>query len=212
MELKLLSDQLNSAFEDVTTPQGNVHTLQDELMPSEPAFHGIHHFRFTRASPSFWKINVSVQEKMKMISNFLQNHKDNSIVVRPCEKFWDGENVEYIGRKRFEGQWEIQRCVCGRFRKELETSKKDFLCMGESCKKFNVNFDKDHHAAGTFLKDCFSDGPTPQSLPLVGPIIWTEKSTEKDFYQGNSNEEKSNGQAGPSRLRTASKKYHPYNR
>eukprot|EP00917_Polyrhabdina_sp_WS-2016_P009517 GHVP01021075.1.p1 GENE.GHVP01021075.1~~GHVP01021075.1.p1 ORF type:complete len:117 (+),score=14.74 GHVP01021075.1:170-520(+) len=59
MELKLLSDQLNSAFEDVTTPQGNVYTLQDELMPSEPAFHGIHHFRFTRASPSFWKINVS---------------------------------------------------------------------------------------------------------------------------------------------------------
>eukprot|EP00917_Polyrhabdina_sp_WS-2016_P023398 GHVP01050739.1.p1 GENE.GHVP01050739.1~~GHVP01050739.1.p1 ORF type:complete len:201 (+),score=17.03 GHVP01050739.1:42-644(+) len=157
MEFKLLSDQLNSAFEDVTTLQGNVYTLQDEVMPSEPAFSGIQ-----RIFPKFsvWngkiqsyvytRINKSVKEKMKNISNILSSlprYGYSSI------RFDDGPEVEYLGMANPEelGFWKIKMCNCGNFK---DRQMKQNTC---TCPEFSYMVPTLHD--GLVLEDCFSDCP-----------------------------------------------------
>eukprot|EP00917_Polyrhabdina_sp_WS-2016_P005703 GHVP01012775.1.p1 GENE.GHVP01012775.1~~GHVP01012775.1.p1 ORF type:complete len:224 (+),score=28.09 GHVP01012775.1:33-674(+) len=65
MEIKLLSDQLNSALEHVTSPQG-VGTLPDELIP-EPAFELIQRLEVYPDQYAFFKIG-EFQKRMMFLN------------------------------------------------------------------------------------------------------------------------------------------------
>eukprot|EP00917_Polyrhabdina_sp_WS-2016_P009522 GHVP01021082.1.p1 GENE.GHVP01021082.1~~GHVP01021082.1.p1 ORF type:complete len:257 (+),score=36.26 GHVP01021082.1:170-940(+) len=140
MELKLLSDQLNSAFEDVITPQGNVYTLQDELMPSEPAFHTIFKVEKSEKSTVYNKIigknDEDLDDRMcEFTVAFISKCEDNwnedpdsdsdedSVSVAEYgfyglfKHFGDESNhaytkFDFYGEKITEDLWNLKACSC----------------------------------------------------------------------------------------------------
>eukprot|EP00917_Polyrhabdina_sp_WS-2016_P005707 GHVP01012781.1.p1 GENE.GHVP01012781.1~~GHVP01012781.1.p1 ORF type:complete len:226 (+),score=34.71 GHVP01012781.1:33-680(+) len=67
MEIKLLSDQLNSALEHVTSPQG-VGTLPDELIP-EPAFELIQRLEINKYSGVYGFIKIGDEKPHSIFFN-----------------------------------------------------------------------------------------------------------------------------------------------
>eukprot|EP00917_Polyrhabdina_sp_WS-2016_P023399 GHVP01050740.1.p1 GENE.GHVP01050740.1~~GHVP01050740.1.p1 ORF type:complete len:230 (+),score=28.68 GHVP01050740.1:42-731(+) len=198
MEFKLLSDQLNSAFEDVTTLQGNVYTLQDEVMPLEPAFSGIQ--RITSIPTKvlsngkiqyayvYTRINKSVEEKIKKISKILQssNTYNDSYSLR-----FDDPEVEYLGmadpkKPRF---WKIKMCSCGNFKEPFFWHSSCNSCL---CPEFN--FFVESLEDGIFLETVFFDDPIDPCSDISGQ------------------EEEDDGQVGPScsKARTITSSDHPF--
>eukprot|EP00917_Polyrhabdina_sp_WS-2016_P023397 GHVP01050738.1.p1 GENE.GHVP01050738.1~~GHVP01050738.1.p1 ORF type:complete len:239 (+),score=29.14 GHVP01050738.1:42-758(+) len=207
MEFKLLSDQLNSAFEDVTTLQGNVYTLQDEVMPLEPAFSGIQ--RITSIPTKvlsngkiqyayvYTRINKSVEEKIKKISKILP-------YCYPNIRFDDSE-VEYLGMPHPNPNeynfWKIKMCSCGNFKENFWQSRY-YSC---ACPEFD--FSVKSLEDGIVLEDCFSDLCGHSSVMAAHCPAFCPAHSEIS-----GEEEEDDGQVGPScsKARTITSSDHPF--
>eukprot|EP00917_Polyrhabdina_sp_WS-2016_P009518 GHVP01021077.1.p1 GENE.GHVP01021077.1~~GHVP01021077.1.p1 ORF type:complete len:233 (+),score=22.77 GHVP01021077.1:170-868(+) len=186
MELKLLSDQLNSAFEDVITPQGNVYTLQDELRPSEPAFHTI--YKVKKIGPYLSHEEINDTEKLDKIGLLAHKYRICFEEVEFDERKGsrDINNFDFFGREknsRGEKVWMLKVCFCGESKHLLSECPCEWRCPG------------------MVLKYCFS-----QSTEILADIhIFPENSSssasdsDSDFSV-----QENNGQAGPSSSKTTS--------
>eukprot|EP00917_Polyrhabdina_sp_WS-2016_P010106 GHVP01022259.1.p1 GENE.GHVP01022259.1~~GHVP01022259.1.p1 ORF type:complete len:198 (+),score=27.27 GHVP01022259.1:32-595(+) len=111
MEFKVLSDQLNSAFEVIPTPQGD---FQDELL-SEPVFRDLSTFRVFHDGRIGFSTNLDVLNKQEKVLDILKGCY-NGFEVTPIRGSISTDTSEknVIGFEdpNLYGKWEIMVCQC----------------------------------------------------------------------------------------------------
>eukprot|EP00917_Polyrhabdina_sp_WS-2016_P005714 GHVP01012795.1.p1 GENE.GHVP01012795.1~~GHVP01012795.1.p1 ORF type:complete len:238 (+),score=26.88 GHVP01012795.1:33-716(+) len=181
MEIKLLSDQLNSALEHVTSSQG-VGTLPDELIP-EPAFELIQKLEVLGNSSqyAFQEITDTKSKKERTIVRILKSSnprfsvktllQDDNLDLNGIHQA--GSGVTFIGFRnpeKFERKeaevWQIKvchceepkiltKCHCGEPKRRTECNQ-NLLRDSCSCGTFEVTDFKYKERFGSSLSFCFS--------------------------------------------------------
>eukprot|EP00917_Polyrhabdina_sp_WS-2016_P016492 GHVP01035643.1.p1 GENE.GHVP01035643.1~~GHVP01035643.1.p1 ORF type:complete len:217 (-),score=35.61 GHVP01035643.1:710-1327(-) len=121
MEFKVLFDQLNSALEDVATPQG-VWSLQDQFIPekepisSEPEFLWIKRINDTRGDEMIF----DAEKEKKIIKLLIEKSGtliQSSDIFKPRYSEKDFADCNFIGKKTenkdWIASWNICACKCG---------------------------------------------------------------------------------------------------